>query len=345
MSPKISVIVLNYNGRPWLQRCFDSIRAQTIVSEIELIIADNASPDGSGELARQLVEGAGFGRSIAFSENLWFCEGNNRAAEGATGKYLFFLNNDTWLEPDALEKLYSEVEAAGADAATPLVLDYDDNQFQNMGASGVDWCGLTAHLQPLAGTAEIFAACGCTYFIRGELFRRVGGFDSGLLAYAEETDLSWRVWSAGGRIVGVPSSRVHHRGAAQVNPEGQTRLVEARTSQTKRFLANRNGILFILKNAQHVLLLLIVPHLVLLMAEGCVGLLLFRSWGFLRQSYLAAIVGAWRLRGHVLGWRRRIRGFRQRGDFWMLRFLRLKPARWLEVKSLFTRGLPKVDQR
>jgi len=343
--PKISVIVLNYNGQPWLQRCFSSIQAQTIVSEIELIIADNASRDGSDLMARQLIESSDKARFIPYSDNLGFCEGNNRAAELATGKYLFFLNNDTWLEPDCLEKLFAEVEAAGADAATPMVLDYDDNSFQNVGAAGLDWFGLTAHLKPLTETREIFAACGCSYLIRAEIFRKIGGFDAALFAYAEETDLSWRVWIAGGKIVGVPSARLHHRGAAQVNPEGQTKIVESRTSQSKRFLANRNGVLFILKNSQHILLLLLFPHLLLLLAEGVVGMIVLRSWSFFWKAHLLAIADCIRLRQDVKNWRSRIKGFRRRGDVWMMRFIKLKPNRFAEVEKLLKLGVPKVTPR
>ena len=160
-----------------------------------------------------------------------------------------------------------------------------------------------------------------------------------------KTDLSWRVWISGGKVVDSAAARLHHRGAAVVNPEGKTQTIESRTSETKRFLTNRNGILFLLKNSQHILLLLLIPHLLLLLAEAGVSLVLTRRWSYMRKSYLSAIVQAFRMREHVREWRRRIRGFRQRGDFWMLRFLRLRPSRWAEVERLFKFGPPKVDAK
>jgi GT2 family glycosyltransferase len=177
------------------------------------------------------------------------------------------------------------------------------------------------------------------------LFHKIGSFPPELLIYADETDLCWRVWIAGGKVVTIPSARLHHRGAAVVNPQGNTKTVESRTSETKRFLANRNGLLFLLKNCQHILLLLVIPHVLLLLLEGAVSLVLIRRWSYVRKSYLSAITGAFGMMPHVCAWRKKIRGFRQRGDFWMLRFLRLRPARWYEVERLFKYGAPRVDAK
>jgi GT2 family glycosyltransferase len=344
-SIKISVVVLNYNGQAWLPRCFESLERQTIFNEIEVIVTDNASADGSDVFAGEWLRRTGRGRVVQNGANLWYCGANNNGAAVATGKYLLFLNNDTWLEPDCLEKLYHEVEAAGADAATPIVLNYDDDTFQNCGGTGFDWFGLILPKESVRKTADIFVACGCSLLVRTELFRKIGGFPAELLIYADETDLSWRVWIAGGKVVAVPSSRLHHRGAAVVNPEGKTKTVESRTSETKRFLANRNGILLLMKNGRNFLLLLLIPHLFLLLLESLAALILVRRWSYVRKSYLAAIADAFRMMPHVREWRRRIHGFRERGDFWMLRFLRLKPSRWEEIVRLFTVGPPKIDSK
>ncbi len=343
--PKISVVILNYNGREWLARCFESLEQQTIFSEVEVIVTDNASSDGSDRFAEEWFKRLGRGRLVQNGANLWYCGANNNGAAVATGKFLLFLNNDTWLEPDCLEKLCADVEAVNADAATPLVLNYDDSSFQSCGSPGMDLFGHPNHMKPPDKTAEVFTACGCSLLVRTELFRKVGGFPPELLIYADETDLSWRVWIAGGRVVTVPAARLHHRGAAVVNPQGKTQTIEFRTSETKRFLTNRNGILFLLKNSQHILLLLLIPHLMLLLVEAAASLVLVRRWSYVRKSYFSAMLEAFRMRAHVCEWRRRIRGFRKHGDFWMLRFLRLKPSRWADAKRLFQFGPPKVDAK
>ena len=120
------------------------------------------------------------------------------------------------------------------------------------------------------------------------------------------------------------------------------RAVEFRTSDTKRFYANRNSLLALMKNAQHVLLLLVPLQLCLLAVEALAALVLVRRWSFISRAYLGAVVDCWRLRGHVLVVRKRIRRFRRRGDLYMLRFLRLRLNRWDEIQRLRRQGVPKV---
>lgn len=344
--PWFSVIVLNYNGMAWLPRCLESLERQTVFAHLEVILTDNKSVDASVEFTSAWLKRTGArGRVVQNGANLFYCAANNNGAAVAAGKYLLFLNNDTWLEPDCLEKLYAEVEACEAHAATPLVLNYDDNSFQNCGAPGLDLFGLTTHMGPVAETTEIFAACGCSLLVENEMFKKIGGFPPELLIYADETDICWRVWIAGGKVVSVPAARLHHRGAAVANPAGGSKQIESRTTDTKRFLANRNGILFLAKNGQSILLFLLVPHLLLLVAEALVSLLLIRRWSHVRKSYFSAIYDAFRMWPHVREWRHRIAGFRRRGDFYIMRFLQLKPSRWIEVKNLFSAGPPKIDQK
>jgi GT2 family glycosyltransferase len=342
---KVSVIVLNYNGMEWLNRCFDSLEEQTLFNQIEVIMTDNHSSDGSVEFAEAWSRRTGRGQVVNNGANLGYCQANNNGAAVATGEYLLFLNNDTWLEPDCLERLYFEAKNTGADVAGPLILNYEDDSFQGIGSPGLDLFGIPTYLTPIENGSRIFAASGCSLFIRAETFRQIGGFDGELFIYADETDVCWKVWIAGGKAVAAISARVHHRGAAVVNPKGQTKHVELRTTDFKRHLANRNGTLILLKNSQHILLILLVPHLFLLATEAVVSLLVVRRWSHIRRCYIGAILDCWRLRAHVLSWRRRIRAFRRRSDFFMLRFLRLKPARWLDFKAVIRLGLPKVDAK
>jgi len=121
--PTISVIVLNYNGKLWIDRCLQSLQSQTMFDYLEIIVTDNKSSDGSDELAAQWLAKSRKGFLLQNGANLGYAEANNRAATVAKGNYLFFLNQDAWLEPDCLEILRREVEAVKADGATPLVLD------------------------------------------------------------------------------------------------------------------------------------------------------------------------------------------------------------------------------
>lgn len=342
MPIKLSVIILNYNGLGWLDACFASLEKQTFWNEIEVIFVDNDSKDGSPEHADAWLARTGKGMTVRNGENLGYCEANNRGARVARGEYLLFLNQDTWLEPECLERLYADAVRQNADIAAPLVMDYEDENYQGIGALGMDLFGLLTYLPLPAADREIFTGYGCALLVRAEMFRRIGGFDPGFFMYADETDLSWRVWIAGGRVATALSSRLHHRGSTAANPEGGTKVVESRTSYSKRYLSTRNSLLLLLKNSQHLMLVLVVTHLLLLLAEAAVGLLLVRRWDFVRRCYWEALRDCWRMRDQVRERRREIRAYRKRSDFWMLRFLCLVPARWQEVKRVFRFGLPKV---
>lgn len=343
--PLVSVIIINYNGAPWLDRCLASLRGQTLSSELEIIVADNASPDRSYRLAKAILEDWPNGRVLEYGTNLGYSEGNNRAAQGARGEYLFFLNHDTWLEADCLERLLEEVRASGAKAATPLILDYLEGAVQSAGEGGFDVFGLLSHEADWSERREVFVATGCSLLIERELFRTLGGFDGQFFMYADEYDLCWRVWAAGGKVIVAPSAKLHHRGAAAVNPRGGQQVVGLRTSDTKRYYANRNSLLVLLKNCQHVLLALVPLQLLLLAAEAVAMTAMTRRWSHVRRAYLEALRDCWRLRRHILAERRRLRQLRQHGDLWMLRFLRVRLNRWGELRRFRRYGLPEVDAK
>ncbi len=341
--PLISVIIINFMGKPWLKRCLGSLRNQTIFSQLEIIVSDNASPDQSGRLAAEYMQDWPDGRVIQFGRNFGYSEGNNRAAGQAKGQYLFFLNNDTWLEPDCLEHLMQEVRESGATAAAPLIMNYVDDSVQSAGAGGYDIFGFMS-LQPDPSIRrDIFVAIGCSLLIETDQFRELGGFDGQFFMYADEYDLCWRVWLSGGRVILAPSARVHHRQAAAVNPKGFEQVLEIRTCDTKRYYATRNNLLVLLKNARHLLLALIPLQLLLLTAEALAMWILTRRWSFVRRSYGEALCDCWRLRKHVFAERRRLRKLRRRGDIWFLRFFRWRLNRWEELVRMRRLGLPKVD--
>jgi len=168
--------------------------------------------------------------------------------------------------------------------------------------------------------------------------------DEKFFMYGEEMDLSWRIWLSGGRIIYVPTAKCHHRGAVAVNPEGGTKIVENRTHPQKRFLANRNFLLVIAKNCQHVLLLMLLPCVALILAEGLATLLVTRRWSIAREASFRALTEFWRMRPYVVEQRARIRKIRRRSDFWMLRFLRFGFGRSGELSKIFKLGFPKFNR-
>jgi GT2 family glycosyltransferase len=344
--PEISLVILNYNGAQWLDRCLESLCKQTAVDRLEVIITDNGSTDASRETCERFRARLPSLRFINNGRNLWYCEANNIGVANARAPLIFILNNDLWLEPSCVEiLLQAAAKRPDVQLFSPRVVNYDDDVFQGFGARGIDWFGLCSSTPDHCEPRELFSGFGCAFVIRRDFFLKVGGYPAELLIYGDELDLGWRVIAAGGMILSTPAANVHHRGAAVANPAGGTKQVELRTNDFKRFLSVRNGILLLLKNCQHVLLLLLIPHLMMLICEAAVFLILTRNWRFVRKSYIRGIFEAFRMFRHVLEWRKKIRSFRQRGDFWMLRFIHLQPGRWVEVKQLFHLGVPKVEFR
>jgi GT2 family glycosyltransferase len=342
-TPSISVIIVCHNDGKWLPRCLESLRKQTIRDQIEVILVDNASEDGTDTLAESLIADWSQARLLRTGGDNGFAVACNRGAIAATGDYLYLLNSDVWLEPDCLEKLHQGVEQARASGGSAIILEYEDDTVQHKGSDAFDlFC---YPLAPRGGRdpQRLFCVNGFT-FIRRDFYLKIGMLDEQMFMYAEEIDLSWRVWLAGGSIVPVLAARIHHRGAALVNPAGGTRVVENRTSLQKRYLANRNCLLAIAKNAQHVLLLMLLSYTGLILAEALFLLVTSRSWTVARRSSLDALTDFWRMRSHWRKQRARIRELRQHGDFWMLRFLRLGFGRWNEIQKMLKLGLPKINR-
>lgn len=333
-APELSVVILNYNGNRWLEPCFRSLQEQTLADRIEVIVADNASTDGSGKLCEDWAPRLPGGRYVDNQANLGFCEGNNRGAAVATGEWLLFLNNDTWLEPDCLERLLEGARLAGASAAMPRVLNYPDDSFQSDGAQGMDVFGLTTCRHPVQAVQDVLMPEGCAYLIRRDCFEALGGFDARLFMYSDEYDLSLRVWLSGGRAVAIPGARLHHRGAAQVNPAGGGNTEEFRTSDTKRYLANRNSLFILWKNGSDLLLAMAWLQSALYLLEAMVALALTRRWSHVERAYWQA----WRDARRLAAEPATVPDRRTQTDLSLLRFLRLRPNRWDELVKLRKHG-------
>jgi GT2 family glycosyltransferase len=257
---------------------------------------------------------------------------------------LYLFSTDTWLEPDCLEQLYRACEQKQADGAGAQILEYQDNSIQAKGSHGFDIFGNP--ISPPSGkTADPMFCIAGFYFIRRDTYFRLGRLDERFFIYGEEMDLSWRIWITGGLVIPVMAAKVHHRGAVGVNPAGGVKATENRTSVQKRFLANRNSLLIIAKNCQHVLLIVLLPMCGLLMiVEAIATIVMTRSTLLARDTCWRAVTGFISLRKHVLAERTRLRKLRKRSDFWMLRFLKFGFGRSHEIRAILKKGFPKFSR-
>jgi GT2 family glycosyltransferase len=341
-SPLVSVIITTYNDGDWLPRCLESLKRQSIFNKIEVIIADNASTDGTTATAQNLLADWSNGRFLQNDGNIGFGSGNNRGAAIAQGKYLYFINSDTWFEPDCIEKLYQAAEQNSVAAASATILEYADDTLIASGSDGFDCFGNP--VSPSAGRQPkpIFCIAGF-YFIRKEVFDRIGSFDEAYFMYGEELDISWRLWICGEKIVPAFDAKVHHRGAVGVNPDGGIKPTENRTSQTKRFYANRNHLLTIAKNANGLLLILLFPAFLLIFLEGLMTLLITRKLVLFKITCVSPTLAFWKLLPHVKNQRQKLSNMRRHGDFWLLQFFRFRFGRSHEVRQILGKGFPKIS--
>lgn len=213
--PTVSLVVLNLDGREHLETGLASLEALDYPSSsLQLIVFDNGSRDGSAEYVRQRHPRVTL---LEAPRNLGFAEGNNRAAEAATGEWLGFLNNDMRVDPGWLRTLLGGLQACpGAGALASRILSWDGLRIDFVGADvnyqghghQVDF-GMTAAGRDDPERPLLFA-CGGAMLIRRELFEAVGGFDSSYFAYFEDIDLGWRLNLLGQDVWYVPSATAYH---------------------------------------------------------------------------------------------------------------------------------------
>ena len=218
--PKVTVMILNYNGVRWLRRCLSSV-LETEYPKYEIYLIDNGSTDDSVEYVRQKYPSVKFIRNPA---NLGFAEAYNRAISQVEAEYIVLLNNDvevlstTWL--DSLIKTANEGTKVGA-VATRMVSMENDHVLDSVGSMGVPYWteGFTEigrgelDADQYTNSFEPFAFCGGAALIRKSAFIDAGTFDETFFLYYEDPDLSWRLRLRGWRVRYASGARIaHYRG-------------------------------------------------------------------------------------------------------------------------------------
>ena len=245
--PRVSVIIVTWNGRALLERFLPSVLA-TDYPDLEVVVADNASTDGTAEWLAEHHPDVVVARH---PENWLFARGNNAALASATGELVCFLNNDVEVPPGWLQSLVAAMEDPGVVAVQPKLRQLDDRAlFEYAGASGgfLDSTGvpftrgrLFFTLEPDLGqyddARDVFWATGAALLVRRAAFEAAGGFEEAFGMHMEEIDLCWRLQRAGGRIRVEPAAEVYHLGGASL-PRGAR----------KTYLNYRNGLAMLARN-------------------------------------------------------------------------------------------------
>jgi|SRR5581483_1157688 len=290
-APLVSVIVVTHNGKTYLERCLQAVRGN-VYPNYEVIVADNGSTDGTRGLLTELerqwpdlaVEYIGYNAGPALARN--------RAAARARGVYLAFLDNDTQPDPDWLVAAVSLLEADASIGACQckLLLRHDPRCIDYVG-DYLSPLGFLIQRAPCGSedtgaydeSIDIFSAKSAAMVMRRCAFEAAGGFDPDYFIYVEETDLAWRVWLQGYRIVLCPQSRVLHEfGTSSL-------ILGRRQNYLTKFHGSKNYIMTLWKNLGFLSLLWMLPLHVSLWCAMAVWLVARGS--FVDARYITAGIG------------------------------------------------------
>lgn len=268
-TPLVSIVILNYNGLRWLGPCLTTVIAQTY-QPIETIVVDNASTDASCEFIRANFPGV---RLLRLPQNEGYAGANNQAARVAQGEFLFFLNNDTKLAPNAVAELVTTLlRDPHAAIAAPRITDYEGTA---RGACGMGLDIFGYPYSPAPGE-PYFYADGAAFLMRRDVFEALGGFDEDYFIFHEEVDLSWRTWLTGYTVLSVPTALVYHYSGGSV-PGGYVRSTFV-TTPWRRYLGERNRLTTLLKNYGLRTLIWILPCYMTMTAAAMLLLAVTGRW-------------------------------------------------------------------
>jgi N-acetylglucosaminyl-diphospho-decaprenol L-rhamnosyltransferase len=230
---KLSIVIICWNDLKVIANCLKSIFDETNHFDFEVIVSDNGSTDGSVDFIRERFPEA---RIVENNANLGFAEGNNAGIRIAQGEYILILNPDTVILNRALEKLVAFADRHPESGAFGCRVLNPDSSFQNparpiptipgylVSALYLRWLGRCSRAFESdtyvgwEGREErtIGYQMGCCVMFRGELLKRLGGFDERFFYHFEETDLCCRVWQSGSSILFFPGAEITHLGGQSV---------------------------------------------------------------------------------------------------------------------------------
>jgi GT2 family glycosyltransferase len=227
----LSIVIVNWNTKEFLQRCLESLRANPPSGELEVIVIDNASTDGSAEMVRQEFPEAVL---IENQENLGYAQGNNQGIAASKGEYVLLLNPDTEVTPGALDSLVEFAKNRPDAAAVGCRLINPDGGVQSSCRSFPSPLPLLfeyTKLSRLFPRSRLFGAYRMTYFdysrvaevdqpmgscllLSRKAIEDVGLFDEEFPIFFNEVDWCFRAKQRGWKAYFTPDAEVLHHGGA-----------------------------------------------------------------------------------------------------------------------------------
>lgn len=319
LQPKVSVIIVNYNGMAYLDACLISILQQEY-KDYEVILVDNASTDGSLEYINRKYPSL---IVIENRENSGYAGGINSGLALARGDYISPLNMDTEAEPGWLAQMVVYLEGhpqAGAVCPKVLILGQPaiiNCSGLNVHFSGLGFCRQLHQPDKVSSLPQkVKGISGCSYLIRKDLFTRMGGAPAYCFMYNDDVVTSWLLALMGYDMYCLPSSIIYHRYRLSMTPE-------------KFFHLEKNRLYLILSTFKWPTLLLLSP-LLLIIEAMIIAYSIVKGWPYPRSKF-GSYLAAFKERREIGRLRRFYAGLRRVSDFTLL-----KKLSWnLEWNQLF----------
>ncbi|SER77496.1 glycosyltransferase family 2 protein [Pedobacter rhizosphaerae] len=249
MNPSVAVVILNWNGKAFLEQFLPSI-LRSEYDNLKIVVGDNASTDDSIAFVKANFPSI---EIITNEINYGFAGGYNRILERVEADYYVLLNSDVEVIPNWIKPVIDLMEADDQIAAAqPKIKSYHSkNQFEYAGAAGgfldiyaFPFCrGRIFNVyeedqKQYEEQKEIFWASGAAFFIKSKYWKETGGLDADLFAHMEEIDLCWRLKNLGYKIMYCPDAEVYHVGGGTLQTE----------NPFKTYLNFRNNLIIMQKN-------------------------------------------------------------------------------------------------
>jgi GT2 family glycosyltransferase/glycosyltransferase involved in cell wall biosynthesis len=253
----VSTIIVNHERRDLLKMCLESLERalQAVDEDTELIVVDNGSADGSVELVREQFPTV---KVVELDRNHGFAGGVARGVAQARGEWIAVFNNDTTVEPDAIQVMLDAGRLHPRVGSVAAQMRFADRRHL-LNSAGLELDRLGVAADRLVGTPlselresapyEVFGATGGAAIFRRQMLDQVGGFDESFFAFFEDADLAWRAQAHGWRALYAPEAVVYHHHSATAQ----------HGSPAKLYLVGRNRVRTLAKNASNGMLLLNAP--------------------------------------------------------------------------------------
>ena len=257
-STKTVVIVVNFNGKEFLDRCLESLQCQ-VFHNFKTVVVDNFSRDGSVEGIEERFSDV---EIIRLEKNIGFAAANNYAIKRAEGfQWVALLNPDAIAEPDWLSNLHMAAEKNSQ-------YNFFGSHLKKQGSLGqLDGTGDVYHLCGLAWrrdhgmpekktsrlVEEIFSPCAAAAMYRRDIVLDVDGFDERFFCYFEDIDLSFRLRLLGHRCLYVPNAKVEHFGSAIAGRRSDFAVYHGHRNMVWAYVKNMPSRLFWGGLPQHIL--------------------------------------------------------------------------------------------